>query len=89
MKTDPAADGSIHGNISGLDYTLQDVCASFYCDIWRYESPDEVVDKALGNIEFWGCDLKPYSAFAEAVKVSLKSILQNGMQQALRECLSP
>jgi mannitol-1-phosphate/altronate dehydrogenase len=89
MNTEMAADGSFQCKMSGGEYTVHDECASFYYDIWRSGRPDEIVDKALGNVEFWGCDLKPYSAFAEAVNVSLKSILQNAMQQALKECLLP
>ena len=52
MKTDPAADGSFHGKMSGGEYTVYDECASFYYDIWRSGRPDEIVDKALENIEF-------------------------------------
>jgi tagaturonate reductase len=89
MKTDLAPDGSFQGKMFASEYSVHDECASFYEDIWRNGSPDEVVDKALGNIEFWGLDLKSDSAFAAAVKVSLKSILQNGIQQALKECLLP
>ena len=89
MNTEMAADGSFQCKMSGGEYTVHDECASFYYDIWRSGRPDEVVDKALGNVEFWGLDLKSDSAFAAAVKVSLKSILQNGMQQALKECLLP
>jgi mannitol-1-phosphate/altronate dehydrogenase len=89
MKTDLAPDGSFHGKLFASEYSVHDECASFYEDIWRNGSPDEVVDKALGNIEFWGLDLKSDSAFAAAVKVSWKSILQNGIQQALKECLLP
>lgn len=89
MKTEMVADGSFQGKMSGGEYIVHDECASFYYDIWRSGRPDEIVDKALGNVEFWGLDLRPDSEFAAAVKVSLKSILQNGIQQALKECLLP
>ena len=59
MNIDPAADGSLQGKMSGGEYTVYDECASFYCDIWRNESPKEVVGKALENIEFWHAILNP------------------------------
>jgi len=70
--------GSYFGQLNGSQYPVQDDHAAYFAGKWNSNDVDEVVDTVLADKEFWETDLTSLSGFAEAVKINLHLLMQNG-----------
>ncbi|MEJ6950729.1 tagaturonate reductase [Natronospora cellulosivora (SeqCode)] len=79
----------------GEEYQIKDdiEALEFFKNIWKaYDDKDitteELVEKFLGNQDFWERDLNDLSGLKHGVKVYLENILNRGMNESLEELLS-
>ena len=80
--------GSYFGKINGSQYPVQDDHAAYFAGKWSSNDVDEVVDAVMADKEFWETDLTSLSGFAEAVKINLHSLMQNGVMKTIENITS-
>jgi tagaturonate reductase len=80
--------GNYTGFVNGSQYPVEDNRASFYAEKWNNNDVDEVVDTVLADKEFWETDLTLLKRFAEAVKMNLHSLIQNGVMTTIQNIAS-
>jgi tagaturonate reductase len=77
-------DGKYIGSVNGLLYPVDDDRAAYYAEKWKVEDINKLVDEVLADGEFWDTDLTLLSGFAEAIKINLHSLMQNGAMATLQ-----
>jgi tagaturonate reductase len=84
MKCEPGESGRYYGHVNNQPYVVQDDQAGYFHQLWKENSPAEVVKKALANEHLWGTDLSALPGFAFAVEFYLESIIHRGAASSLR-----
>jgi len=79
--------GRYTGQINGTQYPVQDDQAAYFAEKWNNNNVNEVVDTILADKKLWETDLSSLNGFAEAVKMNLNSLMQNGVIITLRSML--
>ncbi|MGN0552024.1 MAG: tagaturonate reductase [Oscillospiraceae bacterium] len=79
-------DGALIGHRDGEEYLIKDDKAvlEFFAENSAL-SPEELADKVLGNVGFWGTDLRKYSGAAEKVSAYITDIRKIGMRKTLEK----
>ena len=85
MKCEQDEGGKYFGIANESDYTLQDNQAGYYNQLWKNNSPAEVVKKSLANDALWGTDLSSLPGFALAVEHYLNSIIHRGVSETIKD----
>ena len=79
-------DGALIGHRDGKEYLIKDDKAvlEFFAENSAL-SPEELADKVLGNVDFWGTDLREYNGAAEKVSAYITDIRKIGMRKTLEK----
>ena len=85
MKTKNSGN-KYEGISNDKNYTVQDDNAAYFAEHWRSKNENEVVDTILADKNFWDADLSALPNFAEAVKINLKSLIDNGVVKTIAAC---
>jgi tagaturonate reductase len=80
VKTDK---GRYFGERNGQAYVINDERASYFFEVWKNGSLEDIVTIILHNRELWGVDLSHFYGFSEAVKGYLKMMLKDGVLTTL------
>lgn len=83
MKVVKQNDNEFFGEFDGEFYLINDEMAEEFYKMWQTLSIDEIVNKVLGNLTFWGKDLSVLPGFGQSVNDKLDSIINNGMRAAI------
>lgn len=84
MKSVKNDKGQYTGYVNGLPYLVQDDHAAYFAKKWTNSDVNAAVDSILADKEFWGADLTSLDGFAEAVTISLDSLMRKGIMASLR-----
>lgn len=84
MKCELSENGKYYGEVNGEIYELQDNQATYYNEVWKSKSLEQVVEKVLSNENLWGTDLTLLPGFAVTVEVYLDSIMNKGILETLK-----
>jgi len=76
--------GQYFGQINGSPYPVQDDHAAYFAEKWNNHDVNELVDTVLTDEKFWETGLSSLNGFAEAVKMDLNLLVQNGVMATLR-----
>ena len=79
MRSTRDNNGRYIGRNDGTEYQIQDDHADYFEGKWAGNNIDDVVEKVLGDKNFWGTDLLRLNGFAEAVKNDLSSLVNDGV----------
>jgi tagaturonate reductase len=71
--------------MKGGDYKVNDDKAEYFAGVWRAHSPEEVVDKVLGDLSLWDMDLSGLPGFAAAVRENLHALINKGALATLSQ----
>lgn len=79
-------DGALIGHRNGEEYLIKDDKAvlEFFAENSSL-SPEELADKVLGNVSFWGIDLREYDGAAQKVSAYISDIRELGMRKTLEK----
>jgi tagaturonate reductase len=77
-------DGKYIGSVNGSQYPVEDDRADYYAEKWKANDINKLVDEVLADREFWEVDLTSLNGFAEAIKINLHSLMQNGAMATLQ-----
>jgi len=83
MKCNPGSNGHYVGHANGTTYTIQDDHAHYFANKWHDQDPERVVETVLADKSFWGTDLAGLPGFTDAVKLNLRSLINNGVMTSL------
>lgn len=67
MKPQVEKDKQWYGELMGKSYVINDDKAAVFADLWKNYSLQEVVQKVLGNLQWWQTDLNLFAGFTHAV----------------------
>ncbi len=68
-----------YGERNAVYYPINDDEASYFYEVWKQASVDDMVTRVLHNKDLWGVDLSHFYDFTENVKEHLKMMLENGV----------
>ena len=60
----------------------------FFKEVWQENDPKTIAEKVLEKEEFWGQDLNKVSGLTEAITENLEDIINNGMNNAVKNIVS-
>lgn len=87
MKCEQTITGFI-GQANGMQYTIQDDKAPFFCELWNKFPVNELVEKVLQEEALWGTDLTELAGFQKAVTEKLRLFIEDGVKQTVRNTLT-
>ena len=71
------------GEFRGKPYPIIDDKAGYFIELWKQNTPEEVVKKVLSDDNLWGADLTQLNGFETAVRENLDSLLNKGASATL------
>lgn len=77
-----------YGENSGNLYLIEDEMAARHFQLWKSGSAEYVVQKVLGDVNFWGYNLNLLPGFQQEVLSLLMAIMSNGTGVALEEMIA-
>lgn len=82
-------DGALIGHRNGEEYLIKDDRAvlEFFAENSSFSS-EELADKVLGNVGFWGIDLRKYDGAVQKVSAYISDIRNIGMRKTLEKYFS-
>ena len=83
MKAAKNNDNKYEGIANDKSYTVQDDNVAYFAEHWQSNNLDELADKILADINFWGADLSALPGFAAAVKNNLNELVEKGAEKTL------
>lgn len=88
MKTATGENGTFVGEVNGLPYSVHDDKAAYLNKRWKELNVEELVEKVLEDESLWETNLLELRGFSRAVTSKLKSLMQDGAIQTIRNILS-
>ncbi len=83
MKAEKVENEVYFGAAHGDFYQIQDPQAAYFYNLWRENSPEQLVPTVLANQSLWGEDLSKLTGFSEQVTAFLIQMLETSVKETL------
>lgn len=83
MKAEKVENEVYFGAAHGDFYQIQDPQAAYFYNLWRENSPEQLVPNVLANQSLWGEDLSKLTGFSEQVTAFLIQMLKTSVKETL------
>ncbi|MDX1940857.1 MAG: tagaturonate reductase [Saprospiraceae bacterium] len=83
MKAEKVENEVYFGAAHGDFYQIQDPQAAYFYNLWRENSPEQLVPTVLANPSLWGEDLSKLTGFSEQVTAFLIQMLETSVKETL------